>query len=91
MMSNEKFEDLEKQEFAFLDTIDILSIIKENDLNSAEEIMHILEEDYEDKYIEQNPDDDFLFNYISHYDFVRYIKRRYGINFREETIYYFNL
>lgn len=91
MMSNEEFEDLEKQEYAFLDNIDILSIIKENDLDSVDEIMHILEEDYEDTYLEQNPDDDFLFNCISHYDFANYIRKRYGIDWREDVIYYFNL
>lgn len=90
-MTNNEFEGLEKQEFAFLDTIDILSIIKENDLDSAEEIMHILEENYENTYLEQYPDDDFLFNCISQYDFANYIRKRYGIDWREDVIYYFNL
>lgn len=77
--------------YYYLDTIDILSIIKENDLDSAEEIMHILEEKYEDTYLEQHPDDDFLFNYISHHDFAYYVRKRYGIDWREDVIYYFNL
>lgn len=88
-MTNSEFESLEKQEYEYLDTIDILSIQKDNDIENLEELRNILEEDYEDDYLEKNSNDDFLFNCINLSDFAHYLRKRYNIDFREEIAYYF--
>ena len=88
-MNKDEFETLKKQEYAYLDTIDILSIQKDNDIENLEELRNILEEDYEDDYLEKNSNDDFLFNCINLSDFSHYMRKRYNIDFREEVTYYF--
>lgn len=96
-----KFEDyrrwlnehdvLEAQEFNYLDSINIGTIICANVDKTCEEIMEIIEDRYEDDYLSKYPNDEMLFNSISQDDFIDYIRWRYGITTIEETIYRFDI
>lgn len=96
-----KFEDyriwlnehdaLEAQEFNYLDSINIGTIICANVDKTCVEIMEIIEDRYEDDYLSKYPNDEMLFNSISQHDFIDYIHWRYGISVTEETIYRFDV
>ena len=96
-----KFEDyrrwlnehdvLEAQEFNYLDSINIGTIVCANVDKTCEEIMEIIEDRYEDDYLSKYPNDELLFNSISQDDFIDYIHWRYGITTTEETIYRFDI
>lgn len=96
-----KFEDyrrwlnehdvLEAQEFNYLDSINIGTIICANVDKTCGEIMEIIEDMYEDDYLSKYPNDEMLFNSISQDDFIDYIHWRYGIPVTEETIYRFDV
>ena len=82
---------LEAQEFNYLDSINIGTIICANVDKTCAEIMEIIEDRYEDDYLSKYPNDEMLFNSISESDFVDYIKYRYGISHTETITNYFNL
>lgn len=96
-----KFEDyrmwlnehdtLEAQEFKYLDSINIATIICANSDKTCAEIMEIIEDRYEDDYLSKYSNDEMLFNSISQSDFINYIHWRYGIHVTEETIYRFDI
>lgn len=89
-MTNEQFNKLRQMEKEFLDTKDLRQIIYENQGESAWKLMDRIESLCGDEY-ESTHDDFSLFNCFSQYDFVKYIENRYGIKYREETEYYFNI
>lgn len=77
-------ESLEWQtkEKAFLDTIDIKSLVKELDIDDIYEIMDIIEERYKDDYSEEK----YVFNCIDASEFEDYLKTRYPeVNIYEHT------
>lgn len=79
------------QEFDYLDSLDIGTILCANTEKTCEEIMEIIENKYEDDYLSKYPNDEMLFNDINESDFIDYIHWRYGITVTEETIYKFNI
>lgn len=88
MVLQEQNNDLEKslewqaKEKAFLDTIDIKSLVRELDTDDIYEIMDIIEERYKDKYSEE----EFVFNYMDASEFEEYLKTRYPeVNIYEHT------
>lgn len=82
---------LEAQEFNYLDSINIGTIICANVDKTCAEIMEIIEDMYEDDYLSKYPNDEMLFNSISQDDFIDYIHWRYGITTTEEIIYRFDV
>jgi len=75
---------LEKQEYKFLDSIDILSIIESKELYNSSKLMKYIDDKYNSSYIriqkeypEYYNEDEFIFNYIDESDFVEYLKLRY--------------
>lgn len=81
----------EAQEFNYLDSINIGTIICANVDKTCAEIMEIIEDMYEDDYLSKYPNDEMLFNSISQADFIDYIRWRYGIKVTEEIIYRFDV
>lgn len=77
-MDRELFDELEAQEYDFLDSLEIDKILTNTDSVSVSELMSWLENEYEDEYLEKHPNDDCLFNCISMNDFAVYLKNRYG-------------
>ena len=77
------------QEFDYLDTINLSTIICANSEKTCHEIMQIIEDEYEDDYLSNFPNDEMLFNSISENDFVEYIHWRYNIPVTEEITYRF--
>ena len=75
------------QEFDYLDTIDIKSIIESNKDKDADSI---IEDMYEEDYLAKYPNDEELFGSINSYEFVDYIYWRYKIRCTEHITYYFN-
>ena len=91
-MKQSEWKILEKSEYDFLDSLDLKQIICENQDKDCYEIREIIEDKYEDEYIEKNTvGDECLFNVISIEEFITYIYKRYGIKFHEETHYYFDI
>lgn len=90
-----KFEDyndtIGAQEFDYLDSLDIGTILCANSEKTCKEIMEIIENKYEGDYLSKHPNDEMLFNYINESAFIDYIHWRYGIPVTEETIYRFNI
>ena len=91
MMAYNEWKKLEKAEYDFLDTKDLLNTIKENGDKSVSEIMGIFEDMYEDEYLEQNKEDECLFNVITSGEFASYIRKRYGITSWAELCLFFNV
>ena len=81
---------LQKQEFDYLDTIDLKIIISIMRDRSIHEIMGRIEDIYEQAYLRKN-NDECLFSVIDEQDFIDYINKRYGIKYKEKTEYYFDI
>lgn len=90
-MNTEDWRKLQEAEFAFLDTKDLRQIINENKDAEVYDIMCLIEDLYEDEYLEQNKEDECLFNVISEYEFAEYAKKKYGIRSYERTKYFFDV
>lgn len=91
-MNTQDWKILEKSEYDFLDSLDLKQIIYENKDKDCYKIRQIIEDKYEDEYIEKNTvGDECLFNTINVEDFIAYIHKRYGIQFFDETLYYFDI
>lgn len=86
-----KNDTIGAQEFNYLDSINIGTIICANSNKTCKEIMRIIEDRYENDYLSKYPDDVRLFGNICQCDFIDYIHWRYGITVTEETIYRFNI
>lgn len=96
-----KFEDyrnwlrehdlITSQEFDYLDTLDLGTILCANSDKTCKEIMEIIADKYEEDYLSKYPNDEELFNSIPESEFVDYIYWRYGIPVSEEVIYRFNI
>lgn len=96
-----KFEDyrnwlrehdwLGAQEYDYLDTLDLGTILCANSDKTCGEIMNIIEDKYEEDYLSKYPNDEMLFNGISESDFIDYINYRYGIKVTEEITYHFEI
>ena len=70
-MNNEEFMKRHNDEIAFLDSIDILELMK--DFQDVSELMELIEEKYSKDYYEE-----FIFNCISTDEFVDYLQKRYS-------------
>lgn len=90
-MKQDDWKKLQEQEYAFLDTLDLRHLIYEMKDESVYEIISKIEDLYEDDYLKSNPCDEMLFNVISSDEFIEYINKRYGIRYREEVQYYFDI
>lgn len=84
-------DPLGSQEFDYLDSINIGTIICANVDKTCDEIMEIIEDRYEDDYLSKHPNDEMLFNSINQSDFIDYVRWRYGIPVTEETTYRFDI
>lgn len=91
IMKQDEWKKLQEQEYAFLDTLDLRQIICEMKDESVHEIISKIEGLYEDDYLKSNPNDEMLFNVISSDEFVEYVYKKYGIRYREEVQYYFDI
>ena len=77
-------ESLEWQakEKAFLDTIDIKSLVKELDIDDIYDIMDAVEERHNEQYSEE----EYIFNCMDASEFEEYLKERYPeVNIYEHT------
>lgn len=86
-----KNDTIGAQEFNYLDSINIGTIICANPDKTCDEIMGIIEDRYENDYLSKHSDDVRLFGNISQSDFIDYIHWRYGIPVKEKTIYRFDI
>ncbi len=84
-------DPLGSQEFDYLDSINIGTIICANVDKTCAEIMEIIEDRYEEDYLSKYPNDEMLFNSINQSDFIDYVRWRYGIQVTEETTYRFDI
>lgn len=84
-------DTIEAQEFNYLDSINIGTIICANPDKTCEDILEIIKDRYGNDYLSKHSDDVRLFGNISQSDFIDYIRWRYGITVTEETIYRFNI
>lgn len=82
-MNRTDWELLERQEYAFLNTKDLLPFIS-ND-KSVHDVMNEIEDKYEKEYLASHPNDQCLFNVIGGYEFADYIDARYKIRNYEYT------
>ena len=86
-MNDEKFKEIERQEYNYLDSINIDRVMVDNDALTVSELMSYLENEYESDYLEKHPDDSCLFNCINSYEFSNYLRKRYGWFMREISDY----
>ena len=82
-MNRSEWEILEKQEYAFLDTKDLLPFITKG--KAVHDVMDEIEDKYEKEYLASHPNDQCLFNVIGDYEFADYIDARYKIRNYEYT------
>ena len=88
----DKWDKQEKQEYTFLDSIDLEPIIQEMKYETVYNIMRRISDEYEAKYLEQDEVEDVeLFFHISEEEFTSYIYNRYGIHAYQVHDYYFRL
>ena len=78
---------LQKQEFDYLDTLDLLPFIGAGERISS--VIDNISDEYQEDYLKKFPNDKFLFNAITVVEFGKYIEKRYGIKFYESTTYVF--
>jgi len=85
-MSEEEFTKRHNDEIEFLDSINILELIKDH--QDIWELREIIEEKYSKDYYEE-----FIFNCTSTGEFVDYLQKRYGndIYIQEHTEYTIHL
>lgn len=84
---NEYWHKIEKQEYEFLDSKDLLPYIdKEKDIY---DIICDIENAFEDEYLSEHENDECLFNMISSDEFADYICKRYNFKLREEIKLFF--
>ena len=81
MISFKESLQWQNKEKAFLDTLDLTKFIK-----SGKAIYEIMDE-IEDKYGEQYTEECFIFNNMDCYDFMKYLKEKYKVNFRDINYY----
>lgn len=86
------FNKLQKQEYEFLDTLDLMSIIdKDTDVYSnTKRIENLYGEKYQ-KYLKENSliPDEFIFNAITTGEFADYFCKRYNCRFSMDVVYFF--
>ena len=89
-MCSEEFKKLEHQEYNYLNNIDIAKVLADNDCMTVSELITLIENEYEDEYLEKYPNDSCLFNCINTNSFKNYLMNRYGwfmSEIRDYTIY----
>lgn len=67
-------EELEK-EFNFLDTIDLIPLIKNN--MNIKDLMDNIEEKYLKDFQKIYPNEEYIFNWMNEYEFETYLEKRY--------------
>ena len=86
------FNKLHKQEYEFLDTLDLMSIIdKDTDVYSnIKRIENLYREKYQ-KYIKENNliPDEFIFNAVTTEEFASYFCKRYNCRISMDVVYFF--
>lgn len=91
-MNKINWREAEQYNYNILDRINVIDYIKKYD--TVDDIMEKIEADtpmfeahiraaIEDPYMKGE-----IFNYIGNYEFMDYLKKRYGTEFQEETKYY---
>ena len=86
-MKYEEYVKMSKDEYDFLDSIDVKKYLKNDEV--IWDCMQMIKEENDIEYRKQYNDDFGLFNCVSRIDFIDYIKRRYPeIGIKELTIYY---
>lgn len=87
MLSNEEFKALQKQEFDFLKRLKLPGGFFDG---YADEVMGFIEEVYKEKYKEEQEIEDVcIFNCITEWEFLDWVRDNYGIKFGEEIRHYF--
>ena len=82
-------KDIQKQEFDFLDSIDLLPFILSEP--NADNLMDTLEEKFEIEYLSScKIADEGLFNWVTTDEFLDYVCKRYNITFWERIEYILN-
>ena len=86
------FNKLQKQEYDFLNTLDLMSIIdKDTDVYSnTKRIENLYGEKYQ-KYINENNmiPDEFILNCITSEEFADYFCKRYNCRLSMDVVYFF--
>lgn len=86
------FNKLQRQEYEFLNTLDLISIIdKGTDVYSnIKRIENLYGENYQ-KYIKENNmiQDEFIFNAITTEEFANYFCKRYNCRLSTDIVYFF--
>ena len=86
-MTWEESLEWQAKEKAFLDTIDIKSLVKELDIDDIYDIMDAVEERHNEQYSEE----EYIFNCMDVSEFEEYLKERYpevSIYEHTETTYH---
>lgn len=86
-----EYDPIASQEFDYLDSLDLGTIICANSDMTCGEIMELIADKYEEYYLAGHPNDQELFNSIPESEFVDYIYWRYGIPVTEEITYRFDI
>lgn len=63
--------DWQKKEQAFLNTLDLIPYLDKD--KSISDIMDIIEDRHNDEYIEE----EYIFNCMDSWDFIKYLEKRY--------------
>lgn len=84
-------DPIASQEFDYLDSLDLATIICANSDMTCCEIMDVISDKYEECYLAGHPNDQELFNSIPEHEFIEYIHWRYGIPVIEEITHRFNI
>ena len=81
-------DERKKQELAFLEKIDLP---KEFFKGYVDEIMSFIEDTYGGLYkLDQKIEDPYIFNEIGEWEFVDWVREKYGIFYGEEIRLYFS-
>ena len=81
MMTYKESLQWQEKEKAFLDTLDLTEFI-----SKGKKLTDIMDE-IEEKYGTQYTKEEFIFNCMDSYDFMKYLKERYKIGCREVSYY----
>ena len=88
ILENNKWKIQQEQEFKFLQKLDLPADFFKG---YVDEIMDFIEDTYGDKYrFEQQIEDPYIFNHIGEWEFIDWVKDKYGIFFGEEIRLYFS-
>lgn len=70
-MTRKESLEWQAKEQTFLNTIDLIPYLQKD--KNISDIMDLIEDAYNDEYTEE----EYIFNCMDHWDFIKYLKKRY--------------